>query len=330
MSEVIVSVIIVSHNSRRWIERQTLALADQRERRFEVIFWDNASRPEEEPDPASLPPEAHLVRHPENLGFAEANNRAARLAKGRFLAFLNPDAFPAADWLAALLAAAEEHPSAAAFGSTQWRADATGIMDGAGDVLHACGIAFRGGHGHRGPPPATGETFAGCAAALMVRREAFEAAGGFDPLYFCYFEDVDLCFRLRLLGHSIVQVREAEVAHVGGGSAGARSAFGEFHGARNRLWCFFKCMPLPLLIALAPFHFVATGLNAAQHLVSLRGTACLRGIWAGLWGLGPILRARRRVQHERRATTAAIARALTWDPRHLLTRRPVVWPVRSD
>ncbi|MGH6951085.1 MAG: glycosyltransferase, partial [Vitreimonas sp.] len=189
----------------------------------------------------------------------------------------------------------------------------------------ASGLAYRSSYGQRRThPPALGESFSACAAAMLVRREAFEAAGGFDARYFCYFEDVDLGFRLRLAGWRVLQSPDAVVAHVGGGVAGARSAFGDFHGARNRLWTFVKCMPGPLLWPLLPAHLLASALVVSIAALTGRGWSGWRGLIAGFAGLAPIWASRTDVQHQRRASWLDIAAALTWSPDVLITRRPAL------
>ncbi|MBC7768858.1 MAG: glycosyltransferase family 2 protein [Phycisphaerales bacterium] len=323
------TIIVVTHNSARWLPRLCAAVAAQTETRWRLVVFDNGSRAEERPRQIDLPPGASLIQCENNLGFAEANNLAASDADTPYLVFLNPDAFPEPGWLAALIATAKRFPVAGAIGSAQLRADAPGVFDGTGDVLHASGIAYRSSFGKtRAAPPPLGETFSACAAAMLVRREAFEAAGGFDARYFCYFEDVDLCFRLRLLGWRVLQSPDAVVAHVGGGVAGARSAFGDFHGARNRLWTFVKCMPPALLWPLLPVHLIASALVCSSAALRGRGFHAWRGMMAGFAGLGPIRASRRDVQRARIARTDEIARALAWSPEILLSRRPVIRPLR--
>jgi GT2 family glycosyltransferase len=321
------TVIVVTHNSAHWLARMAAAVAAQTEPRWRLVIVDNASRPDQRPRQADLPPGASIIQSENNLGFAEANNLAARDADTPYLVFLNPDAFPEPGWLGALIAAAERFPQVAAIGSTQLRADAPGVYDGTGDILHASGLAFRSSYGRRrAHAPPLGESFSACAAAMLVRREAFEAVGGFDARYFCYFEDVDLGFRLRLAGWRILQSPDAVVAHVGGGVSGARSAFGDFHGARNRLWTFFKCMPAPLLWPLAPVHIVASAIVVTIAALTGRGFAAWRGFVAGFAGLREIWRTRRDLQSARRASALEIAAALTWSPDVLLTRRPALRP----
>jgi N-acetylglucosaminyl-diphospho-decaprenol L-rhamnosyltransferase len=324
------TVIVVTHDSARWLARMLAALAAQTERRFRLVVVDNASRPEERPRVGDLPQGARLIQSEANLGFAAANNLAARGAETPYLVFLNPDAFPEPDWLARLIAAAERFPRAGAVGSTQLRADAPGVFDGAGDVLHASGLAYRALHGRRrAAPPPLGESFAACAAAMLVRREAFEAAGGFDERFFCFFEDVDLCFRLRLMGWRVVQSPDAIAAHVGGG-AGGSAAFAEFHGARNRLWTFVKCMPAALFWPLLPAHLLASATAATLSLARGRGFSAWRGLIAGVGGLGPVWSARRELQRARAASWRDIAGALAWSPFVFFGRQPVIRPLAAD
>jgi len=323
------TIIVVTHNSARWLDRMSAAVSAQTETRWRLVIIDNGSAPDQRPHLRDLPAGASLIQSETNQGFAAANNLAAADADTPYLVFLNPDAFPEPNWLAALIAVAEKYPQAAAIGSTQRRADHPGIYDGTGDVLHASGIAYRSSYGKsRQAPPPLGESFSACAAAMLVRREAFETVGGFDDRYFCYFEDVDLCFRLRLAGWRILQSPDAIVAHVGGGVAGARSSFGDFHGARNRLWTFVKCMPPLLFWPLLPLHLTTTGLVNTSALLRGRGLAAWRGSFAALARLSPMLKTRRTLQATRKAKTSAIAAALAWSPFVMIGRQPVIRPLR--
>jgi hypothetical protein len=112
------------------------------------------------------------------------------------------------------------------------------------------------------------EIFYPCAAA-MYRRDAFEQVQGFDEDFFCYAEDVDLGFRLRLLGHRALYVPDAVVYHVGSGSTGRRSDFSVYHGQRNLVWSFVKNMPVSLLLLYWPAHVLMN--IAALAILAFRG-----------------------------------------------------------
>lgn len=325
-----VVILIVAFNSKAHLARQIAALEAQTLRDFRAVLIDNASRPEERPDPAALPSWMTLIQSEENLGFAGGNNRAAREADGaEFLALLNPDAFPEPGWLQTLVDAATRHRQAAAFGSTQLLDADPSHLDGAGDALHAIGIPWRGGLGMAAAPlPPEGETFAACGAAMLIRAADFRAVGGFDERFFCYVEDVDLGFRLRLAGRATMQIPGAVVRHVGGGVSARGSAFADYHGARNRVWMLAKNMPARIFWPLLPLTVAITLLNLVVNMLKGR-TAGWRGLIAALGDLGPAWSARRALRKGRKASLGDIARALSWNPLRLIDRRPVIRPWRG-
>ncbi|MBT9447107.1 MAG: glycosyltransferase family 2 protein [Hyphomonadaceae bacterium] len=320
-----VAVLIVAFNSKGHLARQVAALEAQTFRDFRAILIDNASRPEERPDPAQTPAWFTIVQSEANLGFAAGNNRAAEVAGDvEFLALLNPDAFPEPTWLQELIAAASRWPHAAAFGSTQLLDADPSKLDGAGDALHAIGIPWRGGLGAPASSlPPEGETFAACGAAMLIRTADFNAVGGFDERFFCYVEDIDLGFRLRLLNRATMQIPTAVVRHIGGGVSARGSAFADFLGARNRVWMHVKSMPARLFWPLLPAHILITLLNLAINTLKGR-THGWRGLTAALAGLGPIWRERQTLRASRKAGMGAIAASLAWNPLLLFTRAPVI------
>ena len=283
------TIITVAHNSARWLERWREALSRPNRAGLRADRVRQRLAPGGAAHAERLADGARLIQSEENLGFAGANNRAAREAASPYLVLLNPDAFPEPDWLAELIALANKHPEAGAIGSTQVRADDERRFDGTGDVMLASGLPYRSNFGkRRGETPSLGETFAACGAAMLIRRDAFEAAGGFDERYFCFVEDVDLCFRLRLRGYTMLQSPDAIVRHVGGGSIGSRSAFALFHGARNRFWTYVKCMPAPLFWLMLPAHLGLSALACTMALFTGGGWAAWRGLFAGVSGLNAV------------------------------------------
>ena len=264
---------------------------------------------------------AEVVEAGANLGFAAANNRAARLVDTDWIALLNPDAYPAPDWLERLLAATTRWPQADAFGSTQRDAADPARLDGVGDAYFFAGVPFRAGFGRVRPVPPEGEVFAPCAAACLWRRERFLALGGFEERFFCYGEDVDLGYRHRLAGGVSVQVPDAVVLHEGSGITGRRSDFTTYHGHRNRVWTYLRDTLPGLLVASLPLHLALNAYLAVRLAVAGQLRPYLRAMRDAARGARPFL-AERRALHR---GAAPVAGTLTYSPLALIRRAPKLW-----
>jgi GT2 family glycosyltransferase len=300
-----VAVVIVNFNAGRYLEDCVETLTRQTYRSFRVIVVDNASTDGSAEGLEARFPALTVLRAASNLGFAAANNLGLKYAGGaKWIALLNPDAFPAPDWLEKLLSAAEAYPEYSFFGSRMRLADTPELLDGTGDEYHVSGASWRRDHGvpvEQGAS-AAGEIFAPCAAAALYSRAAVEEVGSFDERYFCYHEDVDLAFRLRLRGYRCLYVPDAVVDHVSSGIAGRRSDFATYHGHRNLVWTYVKNMPAALLWLFLPLHLAMT--LAALAVCTVRGQlgVILRAKRDALAGLGHALAQRRSIQASRKAS----------------------------
>ena len=316
-----ISIIIVNYNSGDRLQKCLAALSAQTYRDFEVIVVDNNSSDHSLDVDAVDGVDFKILPMAENIGFAAANNRAAEQAVGEWLAFLNPDAYAMPDWLEAFVAGVERHPGVDAFGSLQLNAKDPSLIDGAGDVYFAAGISYRGHFNRRvETAPPEGECFAPCAAAAFYRKQTFDELGGFEEKFFCYSEDVDLAFRLRLRGGRAIQLRDAVVHHEGSGITAQISGFSIYHGHRNRLWTYFRNMPLPLLILTAPFQLLMSLCLIPIFAMKGCGLAYLRAVRDGISGLPQSLRERAHIQSSRKAPVVTIAQAITWSPILFLQR----------
>ncbi len=307
-------VIIVNYNSWEVLRRCLDHLERQTWRDFQVVVIDNAS---------TLPPPEgfatryswiSLVQSSINLGFAGGNNLALSLLPScEWIALLNPDAFPEPDWLERLVETAQAHPDYAMFGSRQVVAGHPDLLDGEGDIYHVSGLVWRSGHGR---PVSAGEQgpreiFSPCAAAALYRAEAFRRAGGFDEDFFCYVEDVDLGFRLRLLGYKALLVPSAVVHHVGSATTGgSQSDFALYHGHRNLVWTYVKNMPGPLFWACLPLHLLLNLVSLAIFTWLGRGKTIFRAKRDALRGLPKMWEKRRLIQRDRVVSTRHIWRVL--------------------
>lgn len=308
-----VTVIIVNWNGGEILIQCLEALSRQTFSPFRIILADNASQDNSVSIVEQSFPKVEVIRSKENLGFAPANNIAVNKVQDcDWVALLNPDAFPEPDWLEQLIVTAKENPDYSFFASRLLSADNLEILDGDGDVYHISGLPWRDGHGKPVTEHSTPwEVFSPCAAAAMYRKDAFLEAGGFDEDYFCYIEDVDLGFRLRLVGHKAMHVPDAVVHHLGSATTGGqRSDFVVYHCHRNLVWTFVKNMPGVLFWALLPIHVVLNIVAVARFAMRGQTMVILRAKWDAIKGIPRMWRKRREIQSHRRATVMDIWRVL--------------------
>jgi GT2 family glycosyltransferase len=317
MTSPFFSIIGLYRNSAKYLAENLSALARQTWQDFEVILLDNGSQ--QPPDPKVLAqfPELPLrmITSENNLGFAAGNNLAARSARGEYIVLLNSDAFPQPDWLEQVYAGIQRHPNAF-FASRLLIADDPQRLDGEWNVVHATGLVWRRAHGRPLSAAWTQEraVLSACAAAGVYPHAAFEAAGGFDEDFFAYMEDVDLDFRLQLLGYPCYYLPKAVVRHAGSGSTAPRSDLVVFYGHRNLVWTFIKDMPGWLFWTMLLPHLLV---NLLYLLVALffpfRG-AMVRAKWEALKGLPTAWKKRRAVQRKRKVSVRTVAGLLEWNP----------------
>jgi GT2 family glycosyltransferase len=318
-----VSVIIVNWNGEQFIEQCLAALMAQTIKPHEILLVDNASS-DGSVEIARRFPSVTLITLDQNTGFAQGNNLAIAAVSGasEWVALINPDAFAHPRWLETLLVEVNLNPAFNMFGSKLVNAADPTLLDGAGDVYHVSGLVWRMGHGSSVMTSEENayEVFSPCAAAALYRRSSLLEAGCFDEDYFCYVEDVDLGFRLRLAGHRCLYVPQSVAAHVGSGTTGgAHSDFSVYHGHRNLVWTFVKNMPGILFWTLLPLHIMLNMMTVAYFIFRDQGSVILRAKRDAIRGLPRMWRKRRETQAKRVASISEIWRVL--DKRFWLSLR---------
>lgn len=318
-----VAVIIVNYNGGEYLQACLNHLGSQTRPPDEVFIVDNASSDgsADRLDLSGLP-QAQLLRLDENVGFAKANNIAAKQAKSEWIALLNPDTEAQADWLSELVSATRRYPDTSMFASTQLCAEDPRQLDGAGDCYFFIGIPWRGGFGRpRSELPGEGECFSPCAASALFRRSVYLDAGGLDESYFCYCEDVDLGFRLRLKGEHCIFVPRAVVYHHGSAITGRYSDFTVRLGTRNRLRTYLTNMPPLALASTLPGHVLASVYLYARAIGKPHAKAMRVGIVEALKMLPEILARRRQVQAGRTQSSWTLFRSMSFNPATLHRRK---------
>jgi N-acetylglucosaminyl-diphospho-decaprenol L-rhamnosyltransferase len=214
----------------------TRSLAGATTADVELVLVDNGTDPGVA-DRVAAEAGGRVLRTGANLGYGGGANAGARGATQPWLVVANPDVVWEPGSLDALLDAADRHPTAGALGPALLNEDGT-VYPSARELpslTQGVGHALLGRVWPRNPwtrryqrrqETAGQERVAGwlSGACLLLRRDAFEAVGGFDEDYFMFFEDVDLGERLALAGWPNLYVPSARVTHVGGVSWKAKPA----------------------------------------------------------------------------------------------------------
>jgi GT2 family glycosyltransferase len=288
-----------------------------------VIVVDNGGGGPEIEDAAGRSG-VQVVSPGRNLGFAAGCNAGALSATGDALVFLNPDTVLAPGALDGLVGPLED-PEIGVVSARLRLLDQPELLNSAGNEVHVTGIAWAGLYGK--PASAVGElrdVAFPTGAAMAIRRELFQALGGFTEELFMYQEDLELGWRVRLLGLRIVVNPEADVYH--------EYEFGRNPGKqylleRNRLVFVLSSYSPRLLLLLSP---VLVSTEAAMLGLALK-EGWARDKLAG-WGwllsnAGWLRHHRRETQRLRRVEDRELARFLS--PVIAPAMIPVPSPVRA-
>ncbi len=293
-----VAVIILNWNGRDLLRRFLPSVtANTPGALARVIVADNGSTDGSVEMLAAEFPQVEVLAFTENHGFAEGYNLALQRTGYRYTVLLNSDVEVTPGWLEPLYRYMETNPHVAAVQpKIMSYTDRTSF-----EYAGACG-GYLDRHGYpycRGRLFATVEHDEGqydtpaqvdwaSGAALMVRTALYQEAGGLDAGFFAHMEEIDLCWRLRLMGYTLAAVPASTVYHLGGGSLPASSPRKTYLNFRNSLLMLHKNLPEParsrillrrrLLDTLAFGQFVLTGrwshagaiLKAHRHFRTMR------------------------------------------------------------
>jgi GT2 family glycosyltransferase len=267
----LVTVIIVAFNSERALKGSLPRLARVRH----LIVVDNASSDGTRDCVRSLAPQAELIESPRNLGFGRANNLALERVRTPFALLLNPDCLFDEEAVLDLLRAAERYPDATLL-SPQLHA-----ADGRPEVCYK-NVYWRH-HRHAPYREADGDLCSDflTGAALLLRMQSLRPLGFFDEWFFLYYEDDDLCLKVRRAGQSLVLVPGARMTHAVGQSsksnAGVRFRI-DYHKTLSRIYIDRKYRGTAIAVAGALMALVSDLLKLPLFLLILNRRMIVRSV----------------------------------------------------
>jgi len=228
-----VSIVLVSWNVRSLLQGCLTSLERFLPPTTQVVVVDNGSSDGSADMVRTSFPSVHLIAEPGNLGFARGNNRARSVVTGDYVLFLNPDTFIAEDILTPLLAFAKTIPRFGAAGPELLNRDGTHqqsvrrfprLLDQILILLKLNWLLYwlpfmqryYADPGARQREPREVDQVMG--AALLIPSQVLTEVGWFDDQYPNWWEEVDLCHRIKRAGYSVWYAPVTKVTHIGGSS----------------------------------------------------------------------------------------------------------------
>lgn len=239
-SDCFLSIIIVNYNSRELLKNCLYSIqSNNKVQEVEIFVADNASSDGSVEMVRDLFPEVEIIANPSNIGYSKAINQVMRLSLGKYILILNADTIVMPGALQTLLAFMENHPTCGVAGPR--------LSYPNGQLQYSCRtyqtiktVLFR--------RTFLGKIFPGSkilrdhlmmdwdhgsqrevdwlqGSALLLRRSAIDRTGSLDDRYFLYFEDVDLCYRMKNAGWKVCYVPQSEVVHYYRRASYGRSVF---------------------------------------------------------------------------------------------------------
>lgn len=233
-------------------------------------------------------PGCNVIKLDKNWGFADGYNKALARIEAEYYLLLNSDIEVTRHWLTPLVEFMDAHPEAAACqpkllslndrGSFEYAGACGGFIDKYGYPF-CRGRIFDTLERDSGQYDSRQEIFWATGAALMVRSADYWRAGGLDGRFFAHNEEIDLCWRLRLLGRKIYCIPESVVYHLGGGTLPKGNPMKTFLNFRNNLAMLYKCLPDGELRHVMRVRWLLDYVAAFEMLLLKRSFGDFKAVW---------------------------------------------------
>ncbi|MFQ7114607.1 glycosyltransferase family 2 protein [Hallella bergensis] len=281
------AIVILNWNGAHMMKTYLPTVLDYSQSEGEVWVADNASTDNSMDMLRRDFPQVRTLQLDQNYGFAEGYNRALSQIEADYYVLLNSDVEVTPGWLATLRNYMDAHPEVAACQPkllSVFARDKFEYAGASGGLLDKYGYPFCRGRifdtveTDRGQYDDVAQIHWATGACLMVRAEDYWRVGGLDGRFFAHNEEIDFCWRLRLLGRAIVCVPQSVVYHVGGGTLPKGNPMKTFLNFRNNLTMLYKNLPDDQLSHVMRVRCFLDYLAAFQTLILNRNVADFKAI----------------------------------------------------
>lgn len=245
----------------------------------EIIVADNASTDGSTDFISSDYPEIRIIQNAENGGFAKGYNDALKDVEADIFCLLNSDVEVSPNWLQPIYEAFSQIPGAAIIQPKildLLKKDYFEYAGAAGGFLDQYGYPFCRGRIFQALEKDEGqydditEIFWATGACMFIRREVFNALGGFDEDYFAHQEEVDLCWRAQNAGYTIYYVGTSRVYHLGGSTLSNMNPKKTYLNFRNSLYSITKNLPGKKAMPIIAIRLLLDGVAALRFIAQFK------------------------------------------------------------
>ena len=283
-----VAIVILNWNGLKMLKEYLPTVIQYSSPLAEIVVADNASTDGSMDYVKAHFSEVRTVQLEKNWGFAEGYNQALRQVEADYYLLLNSDVEVTEGWLSPLLDYMEEHAEVCACqpkllaihdrNSFEYAGACGGFIDRFGYPF-CRGRVFDVVEKDNGQYDTPMEVFWATGACMLIRSADYWNVGGFDANFFAHNEEIDLCWRLRLLGRKIVCLPASHVYHVGGGTLPKGNPMKTFLNFRNNLTMLYKNLPDDELRGVMRWRWVLDYIAAWQTLILNRNVGDFKAIY---------------------------------------------------
>lgn len=274
-----VSVVILNWNGRFFLEKFLPSVYNSTYPNIEFVIGDNGSTDDSLDFVKANYPQIRIIQNAQNYGFAGGYNKVLEQVQADYYILLNSDVEVTTHWIEPVIEMMERENYVAAQPKIRAFHKKTHFehAGGAGGYLDKWGYPFcRGRILHvteedRGQYDTEEEIFWATGAALFIKSSAWREAQGFDADFFAHMEEIDLCWRLKRLGHKIGYCPKSTVYHVGGGTLQTSNPKKTYLNFRNNLFMLHKNLPLGQALGIIFIRFWLDLLALIHFLVQGKG-----------------------------------------------------------
>ena len=306
-----IAVVVLNWNGKSWLEKFLPILLQYSRNEAKVFIADNASTDDSVDFVKEKYPNIEVIINTDNGGYAKGYNDALKNILAEYFVLINSDIEVTKDWLQSLVKLMDSNKNIVACQPKVLSYNKKQMFEYAGasgGFIDSLGYPFCRGRVFDVIEQDTGqyndsiEIFWATGACFIVRSASFWEIGGFDEDFFAHQEEIDLCWRLKNKGYSIMVEPESVVYHVGGGTLAIGSPFKTYLNFKNNLCMLFKNLPILNLMLVIPLRLFLDGIAAFTLLNQSRGIqhflAVIRAHFSFYFAIPKLIVKRQKIQQK--------------------------------